>query len=136
MHEGSQVEGETITLTDLMGREISVTGSLESVDLVKNAITIKAMTSGAEKTAGLGTGKKRYEMIREIFNSCANNQMRDVDIREIETGDVDAFIKDLLSGAHVQCEKIVQDNGAVVFNINADGLSQRISFTELAPAES
>jgi predicted RNA-binding protein len=38
---GIKVLGDTITLTDLMGQDISVTGTLESVDLVKNAITIK-----------------------------------------------------------------------------------------------
>ncbi|MDR0877572.1 MAG: CooT family nickel-binding protein [Treponema sp.] len=36
-----KILGDTITLTDLMGREVVVSGSLESVDLVKNAITIK-----------------------------------------------------------------------------------------------
>jgi predicted RNA-binding protein len=36
------VGGDTITLTDLMGRELVVSGSLQSVDLVKNAITIMA----------------------------------------------------------------------------------------------
>jgi predicted RNA-binding protein len=35
------VGGDTITLTDLMGRETIVSGSLESVDLIKNAINIK-----------------------------------------------------------------------------------------------
>jgi predicted RNA-binding protein len=36
------VGGGIITLTDLMGRELTVSGSLQSVDLVKNAITIRA----------------------------------------------------------------------------------------------
>ncbi|MDR0876596.1 MAG: CooT family nickel-binding protein [Treponema sp.] len=38
------VRGNTITLTDLMGRELVVAGSLQSVDLVKNAITILAQS--------------------------------------------------------------------------------------------
>jgi predicted RNA-binding protein len=38
---GIKVTGGTIILTDLMGQEISVKGDLESVDLVKNAITIR-----------------------------------------------------------------------------------------------
>jgi predicted RNA-binding protein len=33
-----------VTLTDLMGRELVVPGSLQSVDLVKNAITIMAQS--------------------------------------------------------------------------------------------
>jgi predicted RNA-binding protein len=39
-----------ITLTDLMGRETNVFGSLESVDLIKNAITIR--TKAEEAKAG------------------------------------------------------------------------------------
>jgi predicted RNA-binding protein len=42
------IGGDTITLTDLMGRETIVSGSLESVDLVKNTINIKAK-AGADK---------------------------------------------------------------------------------------
>jgi predicted RNA-binding protein len=45
---GISIGGDTITLTDLMGRETVVSGSLESVDLVKNAINIK-VKAGANK---------------------------------------------------------------------------------------
>jgi predicted RNA-binding protein len=41
---------DMITLTDLMGRETKVSGFLESVDLVKNAITIR--TKAEEAKAG------------------------------------------------------------------------------------
>jgi predicted RNA-binding protein len=34
------VAGDTITMTDLMGRELRVTGALQRVDLVKNTILI------------------------------------------------------------------------------------------------
>jgi hypothetical protein len=74
---------------------------------------------------------KKYEMIREIFNSCDNNKMRDVDIREIWTDDVDASVKQFLGGKDVQCEKFVKNDGTVIFEINADGLNQRVSFMEL-----
>ena len=33
--------------------------------------------------------KKSYEVVWEIFNECANNQMRDIFIEEIETEDTD-----------------------------------------------
>jgi predicted RNA-binding protein len=36
------VSGNTLTLTDIMGEELVVTGSLRSVDLVNNSITIDA----------------------------------------------------------------------------------------------
>ena len=34
--------------------------------------------------------KKEYETVWEIFNECANNQMRDVLFDEIETDDPEA----------------------------------------------
>jgi predicted RNA-binding protein len=35
------VAGDTITMTDLMGKRLQVTGALQSVDLVKNTILIR-----------------------------------------------------------------------------------------------
>ncbi|MDR3115132.1 MAG: CooT family nickel-binding protein [Treponema sp.] len=35
-----RVTGDIITFTDIMGKEMQVSGSIQRVDLVKNAITI------------------------------------------------------------------------------------------------
>ena len=35
----------------------------------------------------------RYELIREIFNLCSNNQMRDVFVSEVETSDPEAVAR-------------------------------------------
>ena len=43
-----------------------------------------------ERMRGRGM-KKCYETVWEIFNECANNQMRDIFIDEIETDDTDAY---------------------------------------------
>jgi hypothetical protein len=75
--------------------------------------------------------KKKYEMIREIFNSCSGNQMRDVDVQEIETDDVDAYLARLYAGEHYTSKRNVSENGVVVFDIDASGLVQRVSFTEI-----
>lgn len=75
----------------------------------------------------------KYEMIREIFNSCGNSQMRDVDIREIETADVDSVVKAFLSGKEVSCKKQIQPNGCLVFDIESGGFIQRVSFTPQPP---
>ena len=40
-----------------------------------------------------GKSMKCYETVWEIFNKCANNQMRDVFIDEIETDDIEVFLK-------------------------------------------
>ena len=77
---------------------------------------------------------RRYERIREIFNGCDNSQMRDVDIKEIETGDLDAAVQEFCAGKQVSCEKFVRNDGSVFFEINADGLNQRITFMELPSA--
>jgi predicted RNA-binding protein len=119
-----KVSGDTITLTDLMGIEINVAGALESVDLIKNAILIRPFpVKGA---------LKRYEMIREIFNNCSGNQMRDVDVQEIETDDVDSYLARLYQGEHFTSARSVDDKGVVVFDIDASGMTQRVSFTEIS----
>jgi hypothetical protein len=75
---------------------------------------------------------KKYERIREILNNCDNSRMRDVDIQEIETDDVDAAVREFCGGKDVQCEKFVKNDGTIVFDINADGLNQRVTYMELA----
>ena len=75
---------------------------------------------------------KTYEQVREIFNECDNNQMRDVDIQIIETDDVNAVVKAFCQGSDVSCERLDQPDGTIVFDIIIDGLSQRISFVEIA----
>jgi hypothetical protein len=68
-------------------------------------------------------------MIREIFNSCGNSRMRDVDIREIETADVDSVVKAFLSGKEARCKKTVLPKGRLIFDIESGGFIQRVSFT-------
>ena len=72
---------------------------------------------------------QRYELIREIFNLCANNQMRDVFVSEVETDDTDAVARTYCKGADVSLEKTVRDDGTMIYDISVDGLRQRLSFT-------
>jgi hypothetical protein len=74
---------------------------------------------------------KKYEFVREIFNACSGSQMRDVDIQEIETDDIDAAAAEFLGGKTVRWERSVRPDGAVVFDIEDSGLVQRLSFTPL-----
>ncbi|MDR1955787.1 MAG: CooT family nickel-binding protein [Treponema sp.] len=123
-----RVTGDAVTLTDIMGKEIRVSSSLQRIDLVKNTILIAGLR---EKTGKPEHPVKKYEMVREIFNSCSNNQMRDVFITEIETDDVDQPVQEFLTGTEVHYEKQDNRHGVVIFDINTDGLMQRITFTEL-----
>lgn len=74
---------------------------------------------------------QEYEAVWEIFNQCANNQMRDVFIDEVETEDPELFIKEKFKGRDVSYEKTVTEDGTVVFDILASGLKQRYTFTRM-----
>lgn len=74
---------------------------------------------------------KEYEVIWEIFNQCANNQMRDVFFEEIETDDPEGYVKKKFVGKEVSWDKTVLENGTVVYDIVASGMKQRLSFTEI-----
>ena len=72
-----------------------------------------------------------YEFIREIFNQCSGNQMRDVDVQELEIGDIDAFMDRYRTGKVTQEERSVQEDGTIVYELTVDGLRQRFGFTEV-----
>lgn len=77
---------------------------------------------------------KEYEMVREIFNECANNQMRDVFIEEIVLDGeaaVDAKVAQLCEAEGAAIEKEVLADGSLVYHVNAHGLLQRYTFTEI-----
>ncbi len=74
---------------------------------------------------------KEYEVVWEIFNQCSNNQMRDVFFEEIETDDVEVYVRNKLKGKEVSFEKTVLADGSIVYDIMASGMKQRMSFTEV-----
>jgi hypothetical protein len=73
----------------------------------------------------------KYEMIREIFNSCSGNQMRDVDIKEIESDDIEAVARTFVTDPEHTFETLDNGKGTVIFNISNSGLPERLSFTLL-----
>ena len=73
----------------------------------------------------------QYEMIREIFNKCANNQMRDVFVEEIETDDPKRYMEEYLEGKADEIEVNALKNGDVIVDVNVSGLRQRFSFTPI-----
>lgn len=74
--------------------------------------------------------KKEYELVWEIFNECANNQMRDVFFRELETADPEAEVRKLLKDSiHAEIEREDLSDGSIVFHVNDCGLLQRYTFT-------
>lgn len=74
---------------------------------------------------------KEYEAVWEIFNSCANNQMRDVFFEELELVDPEQYILEKFKDKELKYEKSVQEDGTIVFDITTSGIRQRYSFTEI-----
>lgn len=74
---------------------------------------------------------KCYEAVWEIFNQCANNQMRDVFIEELELDDIDEFLRNKFKGKDVTFDKTVQADGTIVYDIVDSGIKERYSFTEI-----
>lgn len=76
---------------------------------------------------------REYETVWEIFNECANNQMRDVFIEEIELDEdgMEDYIRRKIRDRNLTMEKQVQQDGTVVFEIDASGIRQRYSFTQI-----
>ena len=74
---------------------------------------------------------KEYETVWEIFNECANNQMRDVFIDEICTDDPEKFVLAKFKGKEVSYETSVLPDGSIVFDIMTSGIRQRYTFTEI-----
>ncbi len=71
----------------------------------------------------------RYELIREIFNKCSGNQMRDVFVSTVETDDTEAYLRSVLVGSDISIERTETRDG-VIYDVVTDGLPQRFSFTE------
>lgn len=69
-----------------------------------------------------------YEVIREIFNKCSGNQMRDVFVSEVETDDPEGYVKSMLVGEYEIFETTETSDG-VIFDIVISGLRQRFSFS-------
>ena len=70
-----------------------------------------------------------YEVLREIFNQCSGNQMRDVYVEEKEIDDVDAFMNEYRIGKDIQEDHYTAEDGSIIYNLVTDGLRQRVTFS-------
>ena len=92
----------------------------------------EAMRARYKLDVGGPSGKDRgmrYELIREIFNLCSNNQMRDVFVSEVETSDPEAVARTYCRGKDVTMDRTDNEDGSIIFDVVADGLHQRLRFT-------
>ena len=74
---------------------------------------------------------KEYEAIWEIFNQCANNQMRDVFFEELQIEDPEKYILEKFKDKDFRYDKTIREDGTVVFDIVTSGIKQRYTFTEI-----
>lgn len=73
-----------------------------------------------------------YEVVREIQNECANNQMRDVFFDEIETDDpVEAVRKMLASEKDLDLTLEAEDEENLTVFANCSGIVQKFVFTRI-----
>lgn len=72
-----------------------------------------------------------YELVREIENSCARNQMRDVFFDEIETDDPVAYVRREIKGKEVNLEIDTLSGGALCIHVESAGMVQKFLFTPL-----
>lgn len=73
----------------------------------------------------------RYEVVREIANSCARNQMRDVFFSEIETDDPERYVRGEIKGQELRIETQSLPDGALCIYAESAGLFQKFLFTPL-----
>lgn len=71
-----------------------------------------------------------YEVVREIFNHCPNNQMRDIFFLEVETDDPERYVRSLLNGKEISLTTQILPDGTVEIFAACDGINQRFLFTE------
>ena len=72
---------------------------------------------------------QRYEVVREIFNLCSGNQMRDVFIDEVETDDPLAWLRSQFARKQVEITLTEQKDDTLIYEVMEAGLRQRYSFT-------
>lgn len=72
-----------------------------------------------------------YEVIWEIYNSCSNNQMRDVYIEEVETDSPEQYVKNKFRDKVLEYEITNKADGSVIFDIITSKIKQRMTFTEV-----
>ena len=72
---------------------------------------------------------KEYEMVREIKNSCPNNQMRDIFFDEVETDDPVEYVKIFLKDKAENITSESGKDGAMTVYAECNGMIEKFVFT-------
>lgn len=71
----------------------------------------------------------KYEVVREIFNMCDRNKMRDIFIEEKEVEDPDAYVREYCEGKNASIEDVSKTDGTRIFYLDISGMRQKFTFT-------
>lgn len=76
---------------------------------------------------------KEYEVVHEILNECARNQMRDIFIEEIEIpeGAYEDYIRTKHKDKELVMEREDLADGSVRYIVETSGITQKYTFTEI-----
>ena len=74
---------------------------------------------------------REYEVVREIPNSCKNNQMRDVFFEEISCDDPEQYVRGIFAGQNCEFDVQGQTNGDIVIFVKTGEIYQKFMFTPL-----
>ena len=72
-----------------------------------------------------------YELVREIKNSCPNNQMRDIFFEEIECEDPVLWLRESLAGKQAELTVEQGSGGCVTVYALVDGMTEKYVFTPI-----
>lgn len=76
---------------------------------------------------------QEYEVIREMFNLCPGNQMRDIFIEEIELpeqADLESYVREKFQNEEqLSIERTDKEDGSVVFDVMTAAIHQRYTFS-------
>ena len=72
-----------------------------------------------------------YEVVREVENQCANNQMRDIFFEEIETDDAVGWLRGFVKGRDVEMSVDKKENGDLTVFVTSGGVTQKFLFTKI-----
>ena len=60
---------------------------------------------------------KEYEVVHEIFNECANNQMRDIFFEEVALDDPEQYIRSRHKDRELKIEREDLEDGTIVYHV-------------------
>lgn len=76
---------------------------------------------------------REYEVVHEILNECARNQMRDIFIEEIEIpeGAFESYLQTKHKDREMTMKREDLEDGSVRYIVETSGIIQKYTFTEI-----